>query len=115
MMSGAESTTHHPDEESTDEHGNAAVAVHESPGRECGKRACRQENCGPEAQNRLDPGDEDEGDRGNGGRELQNPRQGDEAESEQDRVLPDLALSRHGASVSVYDDPDVTGSSGQPG
>ena len=108
--SGAESTTHPsavsrqptiPTTNPPDEHGNAAVAIHEPTSGQSGERPRGQEDRRPETEDGLDPGHEDERDRGDCGCELQDAGERDEAEREKDGVPPDLPPSRHGASVSV--------------
>ena len=64
-------TAHRADEESAREDRNTAVAVHEPTSGQSGERPCGQEDRRSEAEHGLDPRDEDERDRGNGGGELQ--------------------------------------------
>ncbi len=92
---------HRADDKPSGDHGNAPVPVHETAGRQCGERAGGQEDRGPEAEDGLDPGDEDERDRGDGGSELQHTGKRHETQRQEHGVAADLASARHSASVSV--------------
>ena len=61
--------------------------------------AGRQEDRRPEAEDRLDPGDEDERDRGDGDGQLQHAREQHEAETEQCGVAPDRIGDRLDAAI----------------
>ena len=89
------------DDEPSGDHGNTPVPVHEAAGRQCGEGARGQEDRGPQAEDRLDPGDEDERDRGDGGSELKHTGKRHETQRQEHGVAADLALARHAASVSV--------------
>ena len=90
-----------PDDEPSRDDGNAAVAIHQTARGERGERPRGQEDRRPEAEDGLDPGDENEGDGGDRGCELQDAREGYEADREEQRVLTDLPLAGHVASVSL--------------
>lgn len=74
------------DPESARDDGNPTETIHQTPGRKRSERSRRKEDRGPQAKDRLDAGDENEGDRGDGHGELQNPGEREQAEPEEDGV-----------------------------
>ena len=78
------------DHEPARDHGHAAVAIHQATRRQCRERAGGEEDRGPEPEDRLDPGHEDERDRRDGDGELQHAGQRQQTEGEENRVPPDL-------------------------
>ena len=77
------------------------MAIHEPTCRQGGERAGGQEDRRPEAEDGLDPGDQDERDRGDCGGELQHTGKRHETQRQEHRVSPNLPRAGHSASVSV--------------
>ena len=71
------------------EHRDPAEPVHQPSGGKRGERARHEEDRRPEAEDALDPGDEDERHRRHGDRELHHPGERRQRRREQDRVAPD--------------------------
>ena len=71
------------------EHRDPAEPVHQPSGGKRGERSRREEDRRPEAEDSLDPGDEDERHRRHGDRELHHPGERGQRRREQDRVAPD--------------------------
>ena len=79
---------------------HAAVAIHAAAAGKRGERARGEEDRRPEAEDRLDPGDEDERDRRHGDRELQHAGEGRQAEGRR-TVFPLICRGpRRGASLA---------------
>ena len=92
---GRQGAADRPDDEAARDHRYAAESVHQAPRRKRRKCAGRQEDRRPEPEDRLDPRDEHERDRRDRDGELEDAREGQQAEAQQDRVTPDLLRARH--------------------
>ena len=111
ITSGALSTTQpsavsrhadHPDDEAACDHRDPTEPVHQPSRGQRGERAGGQEDRRPEAEDRLDAGDEDERDRRDGDGELQHAREQDQAERRGARCYagPGTRSPRSGNSTS---------------
>ena len=80
--------------EATGDDRRAPKPIHQPPRGERRSSTRRQEDRGPQAEDRLDPGHEHERDRRDRDRELQDPGQDDETGREEERVTPD-GIRRH--------------------
>jgi hypothetical protein len=89
----------HSHDETARDHRYTTEPVHQASRGECGGGAGSQEDGRAEAEDRLDAGDEDEGDRRNGDGELQHAREENEAEAEQGRVTPDRIRDRRDRAI----------------